>query len=168
MLSAFVVAQLVFDVAVVAFALVYLLMKKPQPTPEPPEWYAHFLKLAQELMTATEPVLERLESRGGGAAWARGGSAAPNSDYEAALRRLDHMGGSGRPPSPPTLRAGSESRPSASVSWSTPNDDKYEKARALLRSGAHPDEVAEHAGLQPGEMRLLTKIVAAETRPRSR
>ena len=78
MLSAFVVAQLVFDVAVVALAAVYLLTKRPPVTPEPPEWYGHFLKLAQDLMTATEPLLERLESPsawdGGGAARARGGS----------------------------------------------------------------------------------------------
>ena len=63
MLSAFVVAQIVFDVAVVALAAVYLLTRQPPRAPEPPEWYAHFLKLAQDLMAATDPVLERLESR---------------------------------------------------------------------------------------------------------
>jgi hypothetical protein len=177
MLSAFVVAQIVFDVAVVALAAVYLLTRQPPRAPEPPEWYAHFLKLAQDLMAATEPVLERLE-----------------------------MGGSGRPPSPPTLRARNESGPSAGAGWAhaaepafdwrtlnpgpaatddhsstapparaaatatapaTPTD-RYEKARALLRQGVSPDDVAGHIGLQPGELRLLTRIVAAESRPRSR
>ena len=137
MLSAFVVAQLVFDVAVVALAAVYLVTKRPPPAPEPPEWYAHFLKLAQDLMTATEPVLEQLE-----------------------------MGGSGRPPSPPTLRARNESGPFASAA--PPAPDRYEKARALLRTGARPEDVASHVGLAPGEIRLLTRIVAAEGRPRSR
>ena len=65
MLSAFVIAQLVFDVAVVAFAVVYLLTRQSPPPPapiQPPEWYGHFLKVAQDLMVATEPVLDRLES----------------------------------------------------------------------------------------------------------
>ena len=179
MLSAFVVAQLVFDVAVVALAAVYLLTKRPPVTPEPPEWYGHFLKLAQDLMTATEPVLDGLESRsawaaagtGGGAAKARAGSsgdsrtrgreAASQSEFGAA--EAQYMGGSARPPSPPTLRVRSESGPSASAV-----DERYEKARALLRTGARPDEVARHVGLAPGEIRLLTGIVAAEMRPRSR
>jgi hypothetical protein len=121
MLSAFVIAQIVFDVAVVALAAVYLLTR-PAPralaVPEPPEWYAQFLKLAQDLMAATEPVLDRLEAR----------EPAP-------------------PPSPPVHR--------------------YDAARTLLRSGARPEEVAGQAGLQPGEMRLLAKIVAAESRRRS-
>lgn len=120
MLSAFVIAQIVFDVAVVALAAVYLVTR-PAPrapaVPEPPEWYAQFLALAQDLMAATEPVLDRLEAR------------APP------------------PPSPPV--------------------DRYDAARTLLRSGARPEEVAGQAGLQPGEMRLLAKIVAAESRRRS-
>jgi hypothetical protein len=118
MLSAFVVAQIVFDVAVVALAAVDLVTRPAPRPPEPPEWYAHFLKLAQDLMAATEPVLERLESRDPAA-----------------------------PPAPPP--------------------DRYEHARALLRSGARPEEVAGRAGLQPAEIRLLTRIVAAESRRRS-
>ena len=147
MLSAFVVAQLVFDVAVVALAAVYLVTKRPPPAPEPPEWYAHFLKLAQDLMTATEPVLEQLEMGGSG-------------------RGPIEMGGSGRPPGPPTLRARNES--GAFASAAPPAPDRYEKARALLRTGARPEDVASHVGLAPGEIRLLTRIVAAEGRPRSR
>ena len=64
-LSAFVLAQIVFDVAVVVLlaALSVLVRKRPRP-PDPPEWYAHVVKIAHDLMTATEPVLDRLEERG--------------------------------------------------------------------------------------------------------
>jgi hypothetical protein len=125
MLSAFVVAQLVFDVAVVAFAAVYLLTRPAPRAPEPiepPEWYGHFLKVAQDLMVATEPVLDRLESR----------ASAPVV------------------PAPPVVTR-----------------DPYYEARKLLRAGAPPDEVADRAGLQPGEMRLLARVVAAESRRRN-
>jgi hypothetical protein len=134
MLSAFVIAQIVFDVAVVALAAVYLVTRpapRPPVAPEPPEWYGQFLKLAQDLMTATEPVLDRLESRPPVVAIA--------------------------PAAPP---------PAASVPPPAPAD-RYAEARTLLRSGARPDEVAGRAGLQPAEIRLLTKVVAAESRRRS-
>lgn len=126
MLSAFVIAQLVFDVAVVAFAAVYLLTRPTSREPEPiqpPEWYGQFLKMAQDLMVATEPVLDRLESR------------AVTSPSVAAR--------------PVAVR------------------DPYDEARKLLRAGTPIDEVADRAGLQPGELRLLAKVVAAESRRRS-
>jgi len=63
MLTAFVVAQLVFDVAVLALVATYLLGRKAEPAPAPPEWYPKLVALAQDLMAATEPVLERLEGR---------------------------------------------------------------------------------------------------------
>jgi hypothetical protein len=161
MLSAFVVAQIVFDVAVVALAAVYLLTRQAPRAPEPPEWYAHFLKLAQDLMAATEPVLERLESRAPvtppvdlGAL--NGRRAAPAGGSFAAVaevpdeRRDRSAGGLGGRPEPPIS-----------------NESKYEKARTMLRQGSRPDDVAAHMGLQPGELRLLTRIVAAESRPRS-
>jgi hypothetical protein len=121
MLSAFVIAQIVFDVAIVAAAAVYLLTRPAPRAPEapaPPEWYGQFLRVAQDLMTATEPVLDRLETRR-------------------------------EPTAPVAVR------------------DPYAEARALLRKGARPDEVAGRAGLQPAEMRLLEKVVAAESRRRS-
>jgi hypothetical protein len=126
MLSAFVIAQLVFDVAVVAFAAVYLLTRPTSREAEPiqpPEWYGQFLKMAQDLMVATEPVLDRLESRA-----VTGASVAAR---------------------PVAVR------------------DPYEDARQLLRAGTPLDEVADRAGLQPGELRLLARVVAAESRRRS-
>ena len=138
MLSAFVIAQLVFDVAVVAFAVVYLLTRQSPPPPapiQPPEWYGHFLKVAQDLMVATEPVLDRLES-----------GAAPVAAPMAPV-----------PPVPPMAHA-------APV---TARDPYYE-ARKLLRAGVALDEVADRAGLQPAELRLLAKVVAAESQRRSR
>ena len=130
MLSEFVIAQIVFDVAVVAAAVVYVLTRPGAPRPpEPPEWYAQFLKLAQDLMTATEPVLERLETR--------------------------------EPPPPAPLAPVVAPAPARAY-------DRYEEARALLRSGAAPDTVAGRVGLQPGEIRLLAKVVAAESRRGSR
>jgi hypothetical protein len=135
MLSAFVVAQLVFDVAVVAFAVVYLLTRQPPPPGpiEPPEWYGHFLKVAQDVMVVTEPVLDRLETR----------AAAP-----AAMAPLPSM--------PPVAAAAP-----------VPARDPYYEARKLLRAGVALDEVADRAGLQPAELRLLAKVVAAESRRRS-
>ena len=128
MLSAFVLAQIVFDVAIVAAVVVYVLTRPAAPRPpDPPEWYAQFLKLAQDLMTATEPVLERLE-------------APPSAPAEPPRAE----------PPPPRPR------------------DRYEEARTLLRSGTAPDAVAFRAGLQPGEIRLLAKVVAAESRRGSR
>jgi hypothetical protein len=120
-LSAFVVAQLVFDVAVVAFAAVYLLTRRAPREAElpPPEWYGHFLKVAQDLMAATEPVLERLETRAPAAV------------------------------TPPPVAA---------------PPDPYAEARRLLRAGASADEFAAREGLQPAELRLLARIVAAESR----
>jgi hypothetical protein len=135
MLSEFVIAQIVFDVAVVAAAVVYVLTRPGAPRPpEPPEWYAQFLKLAQDLMTATEPVLERLETR--------------------------------EPPPPAPLAPVAALAPV--VAPAARAYDRYEEARALLRSGAAPDTVAGRVGLQPGEIRLLAKVVAAESRRGSR
>ena len=139
MLSEFVIAQIVFDVAVVAAAVVYVLTRPGAPRPpEPPEWYAQFLKLAQDLMTATEPVLERLETR--------------------------------EPPPPAPLAPVAPVTAFAPVVAPAPARayDRYEEARALLRSGAAPDTVAGRVGLQPGEIRLLAKVVAAESRRGSR
>ena len=122
MLSAFVVAQLVFDVAVVAFAAVYLFTRRAPSVaepPPPPEWYGHFLRVAQDMMAATEPVLERLESRAPAVT-------APPPEVV--------------PPDP------------------------YAEARRLLRAGASTEEVAAREGLQPAELRLLARIVAAESR----
>jgi hypothetical protein len=112
MLSGFVVAQIVFDVALLALIAFYAVTRKPPPPPEPPEWYAHFLKLAQEVIAATE-------------------------------RPFDDPAGREAPPPPPP-------------------HDRYREARALLAAGARPDEVAGRAGLLPGEVRLLARIVAAE------
>jgi len=136
MLSEFVIAQIVFDVAVVAAAVVYVLTRPGAPRPpEPPEWYAQFLKLAQDLMTATEPVLERLETR--------------------------------EPPPPAPLAPVAAFAPVVAPAPARAYD-RYEEARALLRSGAAPDTVAGRVGLQPGEIRLLAKVVAAESRRGSR
>jgi hypothetical protein len=111
MLSAFVVAQIVFDVALLALVAFYTFTRKPQPPPAPPEWYAHFLKLAQDVIAATEPP-------------------------------FDDPAGRAVPAPPPP--------------------DRYREARALLATGALPDEVAGRAGLLPGEARLLARVVAAE------
>ena len=64
LLTVFVVAQLVFDVALLLLVVLSAARRRaPAPEPDPPDWYAHFLGLAQELLAATEPVLEELERR---------------------------------------------------------------------------------------------------------
>lgn len=64
LLTVFVVVQLVFDVALLLLVVLSAARRRPPaPAPDPPDWYSHFLGLAQDLLAATEPVLEELERR---------------------------------------------------------------------------------------------------------
>ncbi len=66
LLTAFVVAQLVFDVALALFLLAGAMRRKARPEPaevSPPVWYQEFLRLAQDLLAVTESVLDALEVR---------------------------------------------------------------------------------------------------------
>lgn len=64
LLTAFVIAQLVFDVALLLLVVLSATRRRPPaPEPGPPDWYAQFVGLAQDLLAATEPVLEELERR---------------------------------------------------------------------------------------------------------
>lgn len=64
LLTVFVVVQLVFDVALLLLVVLSAARRRaPAPQPDPPDWYPHFLGLAQDLLAATEPVLEELERR---------------------------------------------------------------------------------------------------------
>jgi hypothetical protein len=75
LLTAFVIAQLVFDVAALVLLVATVVRRRPAPADaRPPEWYPQFLGLAQDLLAATEPVLDALEARRGEGA---GGRALP-------------------------------------------------------------------------------------------
>lgn len=65
LLTVFVVAQLVFDVALLLLFVVTLLRRRaePVPDPEPPAWYGEVVLFAQDLLAATEPLLDALELR---------------------------------------------------------------------------------------------------------
>lgn len=66
LLTALIVAQLVFDVALVLFLLAGAMRRKAQPGPaevSPPVWYQEFLRLAQDLLAVTESVLDAQEVR---------------------------------------------------------------------------------------------------------
>ena len=63
------------------------------------------------------------------------------------------LGGGQRPPSPATT---AEPRPAESVR------DRHRTALALLRAGTSPEEVAQRERLLPGELRLMSNLVAAE------
>jgi hypothetical protein len=63
------------------------------------------------------------------------------------------LGGGPRPSSPATT---AEPRPAESVR------DRHRAALALLRAGTSPEEVAQRERLLPGELRLMSNLVAAE------
>ena len=63
MLTAFVVAQIVFDVIVVTLVVLYVLERRADSSSTPPDWYGDVVNLAQDVMAATEPVLDRLDER---------------------------------------------------------------------------------------------------------
>ena len=64
LLTVFVVAQIVFDVAMLLlFVLSVARRKPPAPVTAPPDWYNQLVGLAQDLISATEPVLDELERR---------------------------------------------------------------------------------------------------------
>jgi hypothetical protein len=62
-------------------------------------------------------------------------------------------GGSG----PPSPAPGTEARPAESPR------DRHRPALALLRAGTSPEEVARRERLLPGELRLMSNLVAAES-----
>lgn len=124
MLTAFVVAQIAFDVIVVALVVLYVLERRATTSSSaPPDWYGEVVNLAQDVMAATEPVLDKLDER-------RAPAPAP-------------------PPPPPAPA-------------STP--DRYAGARTLLLAGAAPEDVAAREQLSPGELKLLTNILATQAR----
>jgi len=126
MLTAFVVAQIAFDVIVVALVVLYVLDRRgttsSSSSSTPPDWYGEVVNLAQDVMAATEPVLDRLDER-------RAPAPAP-------------------PPPPPPA----------------PAPDRYAGARTLLLAGAAPEDVAAREQLSPGELKLLTNILATQAR----
>jgi hypothetical protein len=115
MLTAFVVAQIVFDVIVVAVVVLYVLERRTDAATTPPDWYGEVVTLAQDVMAATEPVLDKLDER----------------REPVAVPRVP---------------------------------DRYADARTLLLAGTAPQDVAAREHLSPGELKLLTNIVAAQTR----
>jgi hypothetical protein len=63
MLTAFIVGQIVLDVVLLGLAIVVARSwPRLRPGASPPEWYQEFLRLAEDLLAVTEPVLAALES----------------------------------------------------------------------------------------------------------
>jgi hypothetical protein len=68
-----------------------------------------------------------------------------------------HLAESRTPAGPPPSPApATEARPAESVR------DRHRAALALLRAGTSPEEVARREQLLPGELRLISNLVAAE------
>jgi hypothetical protein len=69
MLAAFVVCQLIFDVAVVLLLVAIVRRARrvapPAVAPGPPAWYREFLALAEDLLVVSEPLLDSLGRAGG-------------------------------------------------------------------------------------------------------
>src|SRR5262245_63778995 len=69
MLTAFIVLQIILDLEVVLFLLVWHRRRKRAAAAraaaprvaEPPAWYREFLLLAEDVLTLVEPVLDALE-----------------------------------------------------------------------------------------------------------
>lgn len=63
MLTAFVVLQLAFDLTVLVLLVLGAARRRVGASAAPPEWYPQFVALAEEVLAATEPVLDALEAR---------------------------------------------------------------------------------------------------------
>ncbi len=65
LLTAFVVCQLALDLVLVLLIAAVAARRRVAParmTSSPPGWYEDFVRLAEELLTVTEPVLSALEA----------------------------------------------------------------------------------------------------------
>jgi hypothetical protein len=101
----------------------------------PPAWHDEFLQLAREVMAIADSLLEAPERR----------EAAPER-REAAPER--------REAAPEGREVAPQRRPVSA----------RDEAFSLLRGGMELDAVARRTGLLPGELRLITSLVAAQRR----
>jgi hypothetical protein len=63
-LTLFVVAQLAFDVALLLLVVLIATRRRTPPREAPPpDWYGQLLGLTQDLLAATDPILDELERR---------------------------------------------------------------------------------------------------------
>ncbi len=152
LLTAFIVTQLVFDLAVLALAAVTLIgraTKRRQPA-APWEGSEEFLALAEDLVAALESLPERGDSRAS-AARRDAPRHARTSAPETAPR-----------PAPETAPRPAPSTAAAAAELTVPTGPG--SALALLRAGVPAEEVARRLSLSAGELRLLTSVAEAEGR----
>jgi hypothetical protein len=89
LLTVFIVVQLVFDVALLLLVVLSTARRRPRaPVPGPPDWYGQFVGLAQDLLAATEPVLEELERRPAPRGSGADGSDEPGTRHREAMALL--------------------------------------------------------------------------------
>lgn len=136
MLTAFMVFQLALDALLVVIVVLGALRRAAAPSPPapPPEWYRELVALSQDVLLATEPMLDALERQGGPPARALAPSAA----------RVE-------PPAAPA--------PGASAVRS----ERHRQALALVHAGARDDEVIRASGLASWELKLIKNILATES-----
>jgi hypothetical protein len=136
MLTAFVVFQLALDALLVLFLAIGALRRAAAPPPPdtPPEWYRELVALSQDVLLATEPMLDALERR------------------EAPPARTSEAGAAPARTEPPPA-------PSASALKS----ERHRQAFALLHAGARDDEVIRASGLASWELKLIKNILATES-----
>jgi len=88
LLTSLLALQLCFDVAVAALLVGLLLRRRTPAVPaSPPDWHRESMSLVQDLVAATEPVLEALEGRSV-AALPEPVAPAPVDRYRRALAQL--------------------------------------------------------------------------------
>jgi hypothetical protein len=132
LLMTFIVLQLILDVELVLFLLLRLRKRKAAPAPVPAKEEPP--AWYRDFLLLAEDVLAAVEP---------------------ALDALEERE-SKTPPamaSPGPVQAPSEAR--------TPRE-RHREAFALLRAGAAPEDVARRERLQPGELRLIRNLIAAE------
>ena len=132
LLMAFIVLQLILDVEIVLFLLMRRRRRKAAPAPAPAKEEPP--SWYRDFTILAEDVLALVE---------------PVLDaLEAGETR--------------TRRAMPSPAPAGGPSEAPTPRDRHREAFALLRAGTAPDEVARRERLQPGELRLIRNLIAAE------
>jgi len=134
LLSIFVITQIAFDIAIVGYLLTAARCRRAAASARPAQPGAAPPSWYRDFLATAEDLMALVE---------------PVLD-------LAENGGLAPPPPAPAPAPTVEPRPAESLR------DRHRAALSLLRAGTSPDEVARRERLLPGELRLMSNLVAAE------